>query len=209
MSIQTFDCEQGSAEWFACRKGIPTASEFSTVLAKGKDGGDSKTRRKYMLRLAGEILSGDPQETFTSLAMERGKIMEAEAREFYAFLTDAALQRVGFVRNGDKGCSPDCLVGDDGMLEIKTAQPDILLDIIDRDRVPPEHAAQLQGNLWVAERQWIDLIVYWPKLPPFVRRVHRDEKYITDLALAVDRFNFELGEIVAKFRSYKPAKEAA
>lgn len=202
MSIQIFNMEQGSPEWFAARAGIPTASEFSTVMASGRGGGESKTRKTYMLKLAGEIITGEPMEVFTNVHMERGKVMEEEARDFYALSANIEPVRVGFVRNGPKGCSPDSLIGSDGMLEIKTALPHILAEKILKDDFPPEHKAQCQGALWVTEREWIDLVVYWPKMPRFVKRAVRDDAYIATLAKSVDEFNEELAETVESLRRY-------
>lgn len=203
MAIQIFNVEQGSAEWFECRRGIPTASEFGTVLAKGRDGkSESKTRTTYMRKLAGEIVTGELMEAYTNPHLDRGKAMEAEARSDYAFLEDAEPELVGFVRSGNKGCSPDSFIGASGMLEIKTALPHILGELIDQDKFPPEHKAQTQGALWVCEREWIDLKVYWPKMPRFTKRAYRDEAYIKTLAAAVDRFNDELAEMVERWRRY-------
>jgi hypothetical protein len=195
-------CEQGSAEWFAVRAGMPTASEFSTVMASGKAGAESKTRKTYMFKLAGEILTGEPMESYSNAHMERGKVMEDEARRFYSFMHDAEPEQVGFIVNGRKGCSPDSLLGTTGMLEVKTKLPHLLIEAILRDEFCPEHRAQCQGALWVAEREWIDLAVYWPNLPLFVKRAYRDEVYIKDLSAAVDKFNGELDEVVAKMRAY-------
>ncbi len=128
MAPRIIECEQGTPEWFAARLGIPTASEFSTVMAKGKDGGKSLTRKTYMLKLAGEILTGEPMESYSNAHMDRGKEQEAEAREAYELMKDLDCQQVGFIRNGDKGCSPDSLIGDDGGLEIKTALPHIQVE---------------------------------------------------------------------------------
>lgn len=200
--MQILDCDQGSEDWHRARMGIATASEFATVLAKGKDGGESKTRRSYMLRLAGEILTGEPGETYSNGHMERGKLMEGEARDFYSFMHDTEPQRVGFILNGPKGCSPDSLINGNGMLEIKTKLPALLIDVLLRDDFPPEHKAQCQGALWVAEREWIDLAVYWPKLPLFVKRAYRDEPYIQKLSAAVDAFNAELKETVDRVKRY-------
>lgn len=200
--MQVFDFPQRSPDWYAARAGIPTASEFATVLAKGKDGGDSKTRKTYLLKLAGEVVTGEPSESYDNAHMERGREMEDEARDFYAFMHDAALSRVGFIRNGDKGCSPDALIGNDGILEIKTALPHILIGYILKGAFPPEHRAQCQGALWVAQREWIDLAVYSPRLPLFVKRQHRDDAYIATLATAVDEFNAELADTVARVRAY-------
>ena len=208
--IQIHNCEQGSPEWFKLRAGLPTASEFSTVMASGKDGGASKTRRTYLLKLAGEILTGEPTESFTNPHMERGKAMEQEAREFYAFHQDAEPELVGFITNGPRGCSPDSLVGANGALEIKTKLPHLLIEALLKDAFPPEHKAQCQGVLWVAEREWIDLAVYWPKLPLLVKRAYRDEDYIRTMAAAVDAFNAELAETVERIRAYgRPVQAAA
>lgn len=205
--IEIFDCPQGSPEWFACRMGIPTASEFHTVMAKGRDGGASLTRKTYMLKLAGEIITEQPMDSYTNANMERGKAMEDEARAEYAFLTDEPVQRVGFIKNGDKGGSPDSIIGKNGGLEIKTAFAHIQIERLLRDELPPEHRAQVQGNLWVAEREWWDFVSYWPRLPLFVKRIYRDDGYIATLAGAVSAFNAELAETVEKIRRYG-AKDA-
>lgn len=204
--IQIHTCEQGSEEWFRVRAGIPTASEFSTVMASGRGGGESKTRRTYMLKLAGEILTGEPMDCYSNVHMERGKAMEAEARDLYSFMQDVEPEQIGFIVNGGKGCSPDSLVGSDGMAEIKTKLPHLQLDVLLRGDTPPEHKAQCQGQLWVAEREWVDFVSYWPQLPLFVKRTYRDEDYIKKLAEEVDRFNEELAELVESIRSYGDAQ---
>jgi hypothetical protein len=203
VTVQVFNCEQGSPEWHEARRGIPTASEFAAIIAKGRGGDESKTRRTYLLKLAGEVLTGDLMENYTNAQFDRGKVMEPEARELYEFLTDDPVSTVGFIRNGDAGCSPDALVGDRGLLEIKTALPHLLIDRLLRGDFPPEHKAQCQGALWVSEREWIDIAVYWPKLPLFTKRAHRDEAYIADLAKAVEAFNAELADTVEAVRNYE------
>jgi hypothetical protein len=211
MPFEIVQCEQNSADWYRARLGIPTASKFATVMrAKGRgENGDSKTRKEYLLKLAGEIITGEPMTNYVSAAMERGKEMEAEARTCYAFMKDVDPERVGFIRcaTGAKGCSPDSFVGSGGMLEIKTAEPHILLEHIVKGHVPPEHIAQCQGNLWVAEREWIDLAIYWPKIPLYVKRIERDPEFIKRLADAVDLFNTELEATVKYIRAYQ--QEAA
>jgi hypothetical protein len=200
--IQIHDMEQGTPEWHAVRAGIPTASEFATVMASGRGGGESKTRRTYLLKLAGERLTGQPSEGYTNAHMERGKEMESEARDLYGFIQDEPLTRVGFITNGPKGYSPDALVGASGLVEFKTALPHILLDRLLSDEFPPEHMAQCQGGLWVAEREWLDIVIYWPGLPVFRKRVGRDEPYIRKLADAVEKFNAELDQTVERIRAY-------
>lgn len=204
MPIEIINVEQGTPEWFKARAGIPTASEFSSVLAKGQ----GKTRRAYMLRIAGERITGESGETFTSPAMERGRAMEDDARREYQFLFDADPAQVGFVRNQLAGCSPDGLVGSVGGIEIKTKRADLQIDVLLSDEVPSEHKAQLQGFLWVCEREWVDFISFWPGLPLFVKRVTRDEDYIKMLSDEVERFNQETDAIVAQIRRYG-MKEAA
>lgn len=208
--LEIIDCEQGTEEWFLARAGIPTASEFDTVMASGKGGGESKTRRTYMFKLAGEILTGEVTDGYSNAHMERGKEMEPKARDLYEFMTNTDLVQVGFMRSGQKGCSPDSLIGHAGMLEIKTKLPHLLIDVLLRDEFPADHKAQCQGALWVAEREWIDIAVYWPKLPLFVKRAYRDEPYIANLSKAVDQFNEELAATVEKVRRYgQPMREAA
>lgn len=205
MELQIFDCLQGTPEWYAARAGIPTASEFDTVMAKGKGGGESKTRRTYMLKLIGERLTREPMWSYSNEHMERGKAMEDEARDLYQMIAELECQQVGFLRRGDAGCSPDSLVGNDGMLEIKTKLPHLQLDCILYDELPAEHRAQCQGQLWIAEREWVDFVSYWPGLPLFAKRVFRDEPYIARLAEAVRVFNSEMEETIAKVQQYRRA----
>jgi hypothetical protein len=196
--IETFNFEQGTDEWFACRLGIPTASCFKDVLAKGQ----GKTRRTYMLKLIGERLTGECQESYSNAHMERGHVMEEEARNLYEFQNDVEVEQVGFIRNVDfqAGYSPDGVVGESGLVEIKSKLPHLQIDVLLLGELPSEHKAQVQGGLWVSEREWCDFVSYWPKLPLFVKRVYRDEKYINDLASAVAGFWGELLELEAKIK---------
>lgn len=199
--IEIIDVEQGSEEWFKARLGLPTASNFSTIMASGRSGGESKTRDKLLKQLAGEILTGEPAEAYTNFAMERGKAMEGEAREFYAFARDVVPTRVGFVRNGIMGCSPDSLIGEDGVLEIKTQAPHLLIDTLTRGTFPSEHRAQCQGSLLVTERKWVDLLVFYRGMPPFIQRQERDEPYIQEIKDAVDIFEGELRKLVDRIKA--------
>lgn len=205
------DCDQGSPEWFAARLGVPTASKFATVCAKTPKGtGRGKTSTEYMLKLAGEIITGQPMDSYSNHHMERGTEMEGEARDLHALMSGTEPQPVGFIRSGQKGASPDSLIGSDGLLEIKTALPHILIDrLLSEPRLPPGHKAQVQGQLWVAEREWCDFVTYWPGLPLFTIRERRDEDYIANLASEVDQFNDELAAIVEKLRRLGGVAEAA
>lgn len=207
MTLQIIDCEQGSAEWFEARAGIPTASRFSEVLAKG----EGKTRAKYMRELAAEKHRGYPEpDSYSNAHMERGHDQEGEARALYSItFADGPVTRVGFLRNGRAGCSPDSLVGDVGGLEIKAALGHIQVERISRGTCPPEHVAQVQGNLWISGREWWDFMSYCPDMPPFVIRVYRDEAYIAKLAAAVDAFNEELDALVSSIRGVDQFRGAA
>lgn len=201
MELEIFtDFEQGSDDWFKARLGIPTASVFSTVMAKGKGGGESITRRKLMLNLIGEQMTGKPAPGYSNKHMERGHEMEPDARALYAMLKDVEPQQVAFLRRGRVGASPDSLVGNDGMLEIKTKQPDLHLEAFLARRLPPEHKAQCQGQLWVAQREWLDFVSYWPGLPPLIVRVDRDEPYIATIKKAVDDFLSEMDDLIYDIR---------
>jgi len=196
--LEIFHCEQNTDEWLRVRLGIPTASRFATVMAKGRDGkSDSKTRRDYLLDLVGERITGDPAETFSNRHTERGHEVEPEARAMYEFITDNELKQVGFIRNGDKGASPDSLISNDGMFEGKSRLPRLQAELLLADRVPPEHMPQLQGQLWVAERDWVDFMSYCKKMRPFIKRVYRDEELIKRIAEAVRIFNDELNTMQA------------
>lgn len=196
-----FDVEQGSPEWFQLRLGIPTASRFADVLAGRKGAaGDSKMRNNYLYDLAGEQLCGQPAETYVNAAMERGKAMEAEARELYAFASTEDVRRVGFVRNTLAGASPDALVGEYGVLEIKTAIPRILISHHENGHFPAAHVAQAQGCLWLTGREWCDLIVYWPKMKPFIKRLRRNDGYCQMLEEEIERFDLELRRLVERLR---------
>lgn len=194
MTIEIFHCEQNSEDWYRCRLGIPTSSEFKSILAKG----EGKMRKTYLYKLLGERFTGKAAENYVSPDMERGKVMEDEARRLYAFQRDMDPERIGFIRNGDVGCSPDSIIGDKGMVEIKTKLPHLQLEAFFADKLPSEHQAQVQGQLWVCEREWCDFVSYWPRLPLFVKRVYRDEAYINELRKEVERFLDDLNILTEK-----------
>ena len=109
-------------------------------------------------------------------------------------------ERVGFIRRGEAGASPDSLIGKAGLLEVKTKLPWLHLEALLAGVLPPEHKPQVQGQLWIAEREWCDFVSYWPKLPLFCVRVYRDEPYIALLAEAVGVFNSELDALTERVR---------
>lgn len=208
--IEIIDVPQGSREWFEARAGVATASEFSTVMAKGKDGGRSVTRDKYLRQLAGEILTGEPApEGYTNAFMDRGKELEDEARDYFALKRGVEPQRVGFIKNGRMGCSPDSLIGAASGLEIKVAIPAVQIERLQRGTLPSEHVAQVQGCMLVTDRASWSFTSYCPKLPPLILDVPRDEAYLAQLDKAIAAFNDELDALVDSIRTYQDFKGRA
>lgn len=205
-ALEIIDVPQNSAEWFAARCGVITASRFDCLLMSGRNGKPSETRRKYLYDLAGERITGQIADAWAgNKHTDRGHAMEPDARNLYAFQTDNDPKPVGFMRRGNVGASPDSLVGDDGLLEIKTKLPRLQLEVLEAGEVPAEHYPQVQGQLWVSGRQWVDFVSYWPGLRLFIKRVARDEAFIARLAEAVDTFEAELSALVDKFTHQKAA----
>lgn len=208
------DVEQRSEEWFALRRGVPTASKFATIMASGKDGGPSITRRKLLYTLAGEILTGQTAETFRNEAMDRGSAMEPDARAHYQKSRFDEMTSVGFARRKLPsgryvGCSPDSLVGPKRVLEIKTMRPDLLIELAVHGGpgFPSEYRAQCQGNLWVTGRDEAELMLYYrgmPHAPTFL--LERDPFYIREISEQVEVFDYDLNKIVEKMRAMGGSK---
>lgn len=204
--LDNFD--QQSDDWRRARCGLLTASNFGIIMRSGKDGSESATRRDLLYTLAGEILCGEPAESYQSAEMRRGIEMETEARDYYERTNFCELRRVGFIRrkleNGIVvGASPDSLVNNNGALEIKTVRPDLLIaQMLSGGGPPPRHRAQLHGIMWVAKLEWIDLLLFYrgmPVAPKF--RVGRDDVFIREISDAVETFDYELKRIVEKIRA--------
>ena len=177
--------------------------QFSTILAKGRDGSDSKTRKTYMRKLAGEIITGKPTEGYTNAAMERGHEMEGEARAAYEFEREIECELVGFIRNGQKGCNPDSLV--QAMTDFwKSKRNCLTCSWGGRTRIVPRlnTLRSVGGRFGFPNANGCDLVIYWPECQKFIMRTHRDDKYIMSLSEAVDKFNDELAELVEKVRAY-------
>lgn len=182
--------EQGTEGWFADRLGRATASEFSSVLAKGQ----GKTRAAYLRRVVTERLTGKPTETFSNGHMLRGQLQEGHARLAYEALTGEPVEQVGFIKHPKlmSGCSPDGLLGKDGGVECKSVIATVQLDTILGADYPSEHRAQVQGNLWITEREWWDFVSFSADMPEHLRlykfRVERDNAYIANLEREVLKF---------------------
>lgn len=214
--VEEFDVEQRSEEWYELRRGALTSSKFATIMASPQDPEGIGSRKKLLYRLAGEQLTGVVAETYTSKAMERGIEMEPAARAFYRRTRFAEMREIGFVRRTIHnefseplvvGCSPDGFVDPDGVLQIKTMIPELLIPIAEKGArgFPSEHRAQCQGELWVTGRAWNDLMIFYegmPVAPTF--RLERDESYIKTIKDACEVFAYDLRELMKKLKSMGP-----
>ncbi|NWE68992.1 YqaJ viral recombinase family protein [Pseudomonas gingeri] len=184
------DVEQGTPEWLALRLGIATASELDVLLVSGKgEAGFGVAAFTYMDQLIGERITEEAAELpFQTRATIRGHELEQVARGLYEARDGVTTTQVGIILNHGIGYSPDALVGDSGLTEIKTKLPKFQVGVILSGEVPKEHIAQCQGGLWVSEREWIDFISYWPGMPLFVKRMYRDEAMIRKISERVKTF---------------------
>jgi hypothetical protein len=206
-------CVQGSPEWHAARAGMATASNFADVLSRSRDGkGEGTMRRNYRVRLVVARLTGRALSPgFQTAAMQQGNEREPMARLAYEAHTGNVVHEVGFMLDDthQAGASPDGLIDDDGGLEIKCPELATHLEYLRRADEPPEYRAQIQGNLWLSGRAWWDFVSFNPDFPEHlqlvVRRVKRDEAYITQLQLAVALFMHEVREEEAALRKMPAA----
>ncbi len=194
------DVIQGTTEWLMLRCGIPTASQFDRIVTpKGKQ---SAQAEKYMHALLAERMMGHPVTQFVSTWMDRGSLSESEAVDYYEGVRELDTVKVGFVTNDARtiGASPDRFVGDDGILEIKVPAEHTHVGYLLTRSVDAEYFPQVQGQLWVCERAWVDIISYHPEMPMALIHVERDEKFIATLAGAVADFSGELERKAAELR---------
>lgn len=196
--MTVIDCVQNSEEWYAAKLGVVSASNFSKVLNKGTG------RGLYMRKLAAERLTGLRENGYHDKNMDAGSLTEAEARDYYAMANDCIVNEVGFVkRDDDIGCSPDGMVGEEGIIEVKCPLSSTHVANIINNKMPSEYKPQVQGLLWITERQWCDFISYDPRnpyRPMFPVRVERDAEYIQKLAGQAGLFVKELKELVSKIQ---------
>lgn len=197
--MKIINCEQLSPEWFEARRGIPTASNFDKIITT--KGLPSKSKQKLMYRLAGEKVSGISEESFQSAAMLRGIEVEAEAASLYEVVKDVKIEKVGFcLSDVGYGASPDGLVENEGMVEIKCPIISTHVGYLLDEKLPTDYFQQVQGQLFVADRLWCDFVSYYPGLKPIIIRVVRDETFIKALRVELELFCQELNEVVEKIK---------
>tara|TARA_R110000772_G_scaffold14820_1_gene42501 strand:+ start:1419 stop:2045 length:627 start_codon:yes stop_codon:yes gene_type:complete len=199
-------CEQGSAEWLALRLGKVTASKMSDLLSKGRGSAPSKTSETYMMELIAEKLTGQSKPFFENDAMRWGTEKEPQARETYSVSNDfVAIEEVAFIEHNEFiGISPDGLIGDNGLLEIKCPNTTTQLKRALSDDYSADYKAQIQCQLWVTEREWCDFVSFDPRLDCAAgylqQRVMRDEEYIKDMQIKSYLFVDKMNELIIKLK---------
>lgn len=199
---------QRSPEWYAARRGVPTASEFGNIITP-KKGEYASAADSYINQLIDELVRPDAISAFQgNRHTARGEELEPEARELYAFEHEVIPEQVGFVLNDDGtlGCSPDSLVGDDGGLEIKCPDGPTHVKWVRGGGIPDEHKPQVHGSLLITGRTWWDFMSYCPGYDRFLVRVYRDS-FTQNLANHLERFLREYAQ--AKQLFIQQIQEAA
>ena len=188
------DVRQGEEVWHRLRLGIPTASKFDQILTP-KTLKPAASAEKYMYQLLAEWIIGQPCDLQSNRFMERGTELEPEARKLYAFQQGVKVQEVGFITTDDGliGCSPDGLIGDDGGLEIKCPMaPTHVKYLLNPKQLYEDYKLQVQGALYVTERDWWDIKSYVPGMPSVIHEVKRDPAIIEPLSENLHIFTQQL-----------------
>lgn len=193
---------QGSEEWLAARLGIVTASIVGQLITPTLKVANNDTSRGVTLTLLAERITGHSEPVYVSDDMMRGQMDEPIARAYYAE-HHAPVTETGFMVE-DKwgfpiGYSPDGLVGDDGLIEIKSRKPKIQLNTILSGEPPAGNIAQMQAGMLVSGRKWCDYISWCGGLPPFVKRVHSSEKWRGAIVAAVEAFEADVAFKTEKY----------
>lgn len=205
--LEIFTFEQYSEEYWKTRAGIITASEFHSVLAKSKRKRkgvrpEADSRLKYKRTLVGELAAGYAiSETFSTAATRRGREQEDEARKLVSFREDVEIELVGFMRRGRLGLSPDGIIpAEKATYEGKTRAFHLHIELLERDTLPPQHEAQVQGSMWIADAERCLFASYCRGLPPFIRWIDRNEEYIKLLERECFAFELELRELMKRLK---------
>ena len=199
--------EQRSEEWFQARLGLVTASRVADVLAKIKSG-ESASRRNYKIQLVSERLTGERQESYINQAMQDGIDREQFARDRYV-QEQGRVEEVGFVKHPtlEAGASPDGMVGDDGILEIKCPMGSTHTETLMTQDIPSKYVPQVQFQLLVTGRKWCDFVSYHPMFPKhlqiFVKRIEADPVYQKELEAEVKQFLKEVDDVINKLKEIK------
>lgn len=213
--MKVIDCEQNSAEWLAARCGSLGASSIADMVAKTRTGWGA-SRFNLAARIVCERLTGTPQESYTNAAMQWGHDTEPQARAMYEFMRDVAVQQVGLVLHpsiNKSHASPDGLVGEDGLIEIKCPNTATHIETLLSEDVEGKYVKQMQWQMACCGRAWCDFVSFDPRLPAemqiFVQRVRRDDEFIAELEREARLFLAEIDKTIATLSDKYLSREAA
>lgn len=187
------DLKQGTPEWLKVRIGKFTAS---TAQAIASNGAGLKT---LVFEKAAEVMTGQQKEGYTNSDMERGNELELIARNAYELEKGVVTTQVGFIELDERvGASPDGLVGEDGLIEIKCKNDSNFVRFIFDNEIDPAHEWQMQMQLWVTGRKWVDYVLFNPNFPNpvIITRVLRDEAKIKKIEVGIENGKKQLAEIL-------------
>jgi hypothetical protein len=200
--IYHLDIEQGTPEWHAIRRAVLTSTAIKTLITPTGKLADNDKVRAHVYEIAAQRINGRTDETFQSFDMVRGQLEEIRARDLYE-KHYGAVKLCGFVTNDRLGFlvgySPDGLVGDEGIIEIKSAKSRIQVERIASGVVPNEHIAQIQTGLWVTGRLWCDFISFSNGMPMQVIRVQADPAYHALIEQAAKKFEADVQKVIADY----------
>ena len=201
--------EQGSPEWFEARLGNATGSRISDLMAKTKSG-YSASRANYIAQCVVERLTGEREETYQSAAMSWGIETEPYAREAYEIVTGNLVSDASYVPHPTivhSGASPDGLINDDGVLEIKCPNTATHIKTLLAPKVPRNYALQVQWEMACTDRQWCDFVSYDPRMPDhlkyYCQRIQRNDELIEEIGIEVVLFLEEVDKTVKELKEYK------
>jgi len=201
--------EQGTVEWFAARCGKVTASRVADIIAKTKTG-FSASRENYMAQLVCERMTEKPAESFSNSAMQWGTDTEPFARAAYEAKVDVLVSEVGFITHPlikDAGASPDGLVGDFGLVEIKCPNTSTHIQTLLDQKVPEKYNTQMQWQMASTMRQWCDFVSFDPRMAEglqiFIKRVEFDPIYVAQLEKEVINFLMDVEDKIQKLNKLK------
>lgn len=197
-----YDIEQGTPEWHELRRGVLTSTAIKTLITPTGKLADNDKTRAHVYEVAAQRITGRTEENYMSFDMMRGRTDEILARDLYA-KHYAEVTECGFITN-DKlgflvGYSPDGLVGEDGLIEIKSAKAKIQVQRITDGGIPQEHYAQVQTGLWVTGRKWCDFISYSNGMKMMVVRVNADPDYHALIEQAAKAFEAKVAEVIREY----------
>lgn len=207
--------EQRSPEWYQARLGKLTSSRIADALARTKSGW-SASRENLKAELVLERLTGRPTEGYVSPAMQHGIDTEAQARDAYSFYADVEVHEVGFMCHPAidmAGCSPDGLIGGDGLLEIKCPQPAAHMAALEGQPIPDKYVKQMMWQMSCTNRLWCDFVSFHPAFPPsmqiVIQRICIDRDMLLSMESEAIRFLTEVADKEDALRRKFKLAEAA